>query len=327
MSAGVVPDPGAYEVVVVGAGAAGLAAAAVLGRSSRRVLVVGGRDRANVSAPEVHNLPYAEGIPPGRLYEAMEGELTRLGVRVARVQVQSVAADAGAAGCTVTFAADGAGTTVGTADGAGTSVGTSVGAARLVLATGARHELPEWVPDGTWGTSVFDCPFCHAREHAGEDFATVGKGLAAIETALLCVGQFRSMTVLVTDPAAATGPAAARLRENGGEVLLGSVERAVSRPGGLELHTSAGRPVNAGAVLLTGTLRPRTAFFDQLGLRMVLYGIPELDDDGRSSHPSVWVAGMAARPFYMLAESIAGGVRAGVSVHKDLALAGLPASP
>lgn len=62
-------DP--YDVVVVGAGAAGLAAAAMLGRCRRRVAVLGGTDRANSAATEVYNLPPAEGIAPTELYAAM----------------------------------------------------------------------------------------------------------------------------------------------------------------------------------------------------------------------------------------------------------------
>jgi thioredoxin reductase len=307
MSTPSIPVRPAYDVVVVGAGVAGLAAAAVLGRCHQQVLVAGGTGRANSSATEVHNLPYAEGVAPGRLYAAMEAELARAGIPVLREEVRRVGPGRTAAELTVHT---------------GT---TALTASRLLLATGARHELPGWVPAGAWGRSVFDCPFCHAYEHTGEDFAVVGKGVRAVETALLCVAGSRSMTVLVRDPAATTGSAAERLRGAGGGIAVDTVRDAALRPDGVvELRTAGDRQVRAGAVLLTGTLRPRADLAEQLCLRMESPGIPDLDADGRSSHPLVWVAGMAASPQQVLAESMAGGIRAGMAIHKDLAL-GAPA--
>lgn len=37
----------------------------------------------------------------------------------------------------------------------------------------------------------------------------------------------------------------------------------------------------------------------------------------------VWVAGTAAKPYYVLAEAVGSGIRSAIAIHKDLTLAGL----
>lgn len=196
--------------------------------------------------------------------------------------------------------------------------------ARLVLAHGVEYDVPAWVPAGAWGTAVFSCPFCHAYEHAGEDFVVVGEGREAVASALFCAVHAGSLTVLVADLEAAAGGAADRVRDGGGAVLIGSVRHAAADPGGrLLLVTDGGRRLGAGAVLLAGSVSMRTALTAQLGLDVDRFGIPRTDDEGRSSHPRVWLAGTAATPQHMLAESIGSGTRVGVSIHEDICLAGL----
>jgi thioredoxin reductase len=86
--------------------------------------------------------------------------------------------------------------------------------------------------------------------------------------------------------------------------------------------TAAGRAVEAGAVLLAGHLRLRSALPGALGLETTEAGLVAVDAEGRSSDSRVWVAGTAAQPHLMLAESMGSGARVGVSVHRDLCLTG-----
>jgi thioredoxin reductase (NADPH) len=298
-----VSRPASYEVAIVGAGAAGLAAAAVLGRCKRRVAVIGLQERGNSTAAEVHNLPFKEGAPPAELYAAMEEEVARHDIPVLTEAVTAVHADG-----------DGGTVWVETA-------GRQLPASRLLLANGVSHEIPFWVPPGSWGDTVFDCPFCHAAEHDGEDFVIVGPGLTTVEFALLCAPQARSLTVVVTDPDAATSKAADQVRQHGGDVVVDSVRSAaVAASRRLRLTTEQGRTLDAGAVLLYGITRMATDLSAPLGLRANQFGVPEVDIDGHSSHPLVWVAGTAAKPYFVLAEAIGSGIRSAMAIHKDLTL-------
>ncbi len=68
-----------YDAVVVGAGAAGLSAALILGRSRRRVLVLDGGEPRNAPAAGVHGFFTRDGASPGELLEIGREQLTPYG--------------------------------------------------------------------------------------------------------------------------------------------------------------------------------------------------------------------------------------------------------
>jgi thioredoxin reductase len=295
-----------YEVVIVGAGVAGLAAASLLGRSARTVAVVGLPDRGNAGAAAVQNLPYAEGIAPEELYARMEQAVGAFAIPMFRETVETVSVNEPLGVVEIRTAAR------------------SITASRLLLANGVEYVLPPWVPVGAWGKTVFDCPFCHAYEHRGEDFVVVGPRQMTVDVALLCMAQARTLTVVVADRAAASSAAANKVRELGGEVITNTIETArVADSSNIELTTLNGRRLAAGAVVLSGATRMRPRFVQQLGLETNKFGIPETDADGMTSHRLVWTAGTAAQPQYGLAEAMGSGIRAAIAIHKNLALEGL----
>lgn len=295
-----------HEVVVVGAGAAGLAAAALLARFKRDVVVIGAGDQANVAAEAVRNVPFADGLRPDEFYATLRQRVTRLDVPVLDGWVEKIEVADGWNAVRV-FGPTGPLTT-----------------SRLLLTTGLDHDMPTWVPAGLWGRSVFSCPFCHASEHDGQAFAVVGAGTPTVETALLCQPFASRLSVFVTDPTSLDSAAAREVRASGGEVVVDTIVAAEATAGGeVALVTALDRELRVGAVLVPGGLRARSALTEMAGLTASATGLPEVDAEGRSAHPLIWLAGNAAKPYYMLAEAIATGVRAGVSLHRDLALAPL----
>jgi thioredoxin reductase len=67
----------AFDVVIVGGGAAGLSAAIVLGRCRRRVILIDAGNPRNRSSQAVHCLLGHEGRAPGELLEIARVELAR----------------------------------------------------------------------------------------------------------------------------------------------------------------------------------------------------------------------------------------------------------
>lgn len=144
-------DEGSVEVVVVGAGFAGLAAAQVLGRAQREVLVLGIGPTRNAEATQAHNVLTRDGTPPGELLALGLAEVEALPC----VTVRDAHVD-------VIEPGRGEGLRVRLAD------GSAVDAEIVVLATGARDRLPEvpGLPE-LWGRRAHSCPFCDGEAYAG----------------------------------------------------------------------------------------------------------------------------------------------------------------
>ena len=68
-------DDTTWDCIVVGAGAAGLSAALVLGRARRRTLVVDAGGQSNRAAPGIGGLLGHDGRPPAEFYAAGREEL------------------------------------------------------------------------------------------------------------------------------------------------------------------------------------------------------------------------------------------------------------
>jgi thioredoxin reductase len=139
-----------WDVVVIGGGPAGLAAALMLGRSRRRVLVVDAGSPRNRFAAHMHGVLGNEGCAPADLLARGRAEVAGYGVRVVEDRVTRV--DLTEHGVRVDLADGG-----------------PHGARAALVATGLRDELPE-VPGlaQRWGTSVLHCPYCHGWEVRGQ---------------------------------------------------------------------------------------------------------------------------------------------------------------
>lgn len=135
-----------YDVVILGAGPAGLSAALALGRARRRVLLCDGPERRNERATHVHNFLTRDGTPPLELRAQGRRDLaTYPSVEVRDVPARSLAGERDAFELEVGDA--------------------RVHARRVLLATGLVDELlPIEGFSEHWGHSIVQCPFCHGWE-------------------------------------------------------------------------------------------------------------------------------------------------------------------
>ena len=146
-----------WDVVIVGAGPAGLSAPLVLGRSRRRVLVLGHGAPRNAPAEAAHNLFTRDGTPPLELLrEAREQAAAYHGVELRDVEAVGAWRD-------------------GEALEVRDATGDVHRARRLLLAGGVEDLLPDI--DGVrrfWGRSVLHCPYCHGFEVSDRRLAVLG---------------------------------------------------------------------------------------------------------------------------------------------------------
>ena len=147
-----------YDVIVVGAGPAGLSAALILGRCRRKVLVLDtGRPR-NAAAHAMHGFLSRDGIAPSEFLRIARQQLTQYrSVKFARRE--AIGAGQVNGGFEV-IAAD----------------GKKLRCRKLLLATGVVDELPPI--DGIaayYGRSVFHCPYCDGWESRGQPLAVYSR--------------------------------------------------------------------------------------------------------------------------------------------------------
>ena len=154
----------AYDVVVVGGGAAGLSAALVLGRARRRVAVVDAGAPRNAPAAHMHGFLSRDGMPPADLLAEGRDEVAGYGVELVNDQVL---------GIEPRFVVRVAG-------------GRTVTARRILMATGVSDELPD-VPGvrQRWGKDLLHCPYCHGWEVRDQPLGVLGALPGSAQHALL----------------------------------------------------------------------------------------------------------------------------------------------
>jgi thioredoxin reductase len=299
-----------YDVVVVGAGAAGLSAALVLGRSGRRTLVLDGGEPRNAPSRGVHSFFTRDGIPPAELLRIGREQLEPYpSVELRRAQ----AVDARGTDGSFEVYLDG---------------GSSVGARKLVLATGFADELPE--KPGfreLWGRGVYHCPYCHGWEVRGGRLAVYGRGEAALERAVLIRNWSRDLVVLSDGPSELDAAGLERLSALGVPVREERISRLVGggdEPGGLvRVLFEGGAELSCAGIFYMPSMRQRSGLAESLGCETVEAGpvsIVGSDPTTRETTvPGVYVAGDAGNPIHQAILAASSGASAASFVNNALA--------
>lgn len=282
------------EVVVIGAGFAGLAAAQVLGRAQRQVLVLGSGPTRNAEAEHAHNVLTREGTPPGELLRLGRAEVAALPT-VTLTDAEVTAVEAAGEGRLLVR----------------TAAGERVEATAVLLATGARDTLP--AVDGLaalWGRRAHSCPFCDAEPYAGRRLLVLADEAKAAHSRALLAGWTDQVTVV--DPAAVTSVA-----EADGEIVAALAD---------------GGRVAADGVFVGVTPVPRLDAV--AGLPLARRGpFLAVDGQQRTNLPGLWAAGDCswrdgdASPGGQVVAAMAAGSRAAIAIIFDRLGVTVPDAP
>ncbi|WP_072804983.1 NAD(P)/FAD-dependent oxidoreductase [Rhodococcoides yunnanense] len=296
-----------YDVIIIGGGAAGLAAAVTLGRARRRVLVVDAGAPRNAVAAHAHNYLGLEGIPPLELLARGREEARSYGAEIR--QGSAVSASGTIGDFTVTLTA-------------GPDVLTSsadVTASRVLVTTGLTDELPA-IPGlaDRWGREVLHCPFCHGWEVRDKTVGIIGSPFAVHQA--LMWRQWVDDVVLFTHESVPTAEQNAQLAARGVRVVPGSITSVAVENDtlvGVNLHGENTVPVDA--VVTKPTFAANADILVALGLEVTEMMMGEepmgatfvaTNQAGGTSVPGVFAAGNVAAPMENVIGSAAAGVRA-----------------
>ncbi|MET2010355.1 bifunctional NAD(P)/FAD-dependent oxidoreductase/class I SAM-dependent methyltransferase [Microbacterium chocolatum] len=296
-----------WDALIVGSGPAGLAAALMLGRARRRVLVVDDDLPRNRFAAHMHAVVGFDGAPPADLTARGRAEAERYGVEFRSARVTGVAdttADRDA-GLRVTITG-------------GDTLTTRV----LIAASGIVDELPA-IPGLAehWGTRVLHCPYCHGWEVRDERLGVLLTSPLGIHQADL-VRQWSADLTVFSQGLALDDEARRRLEARGTRIVASPVTALTGAPGPLTGVTLAdGTTVPLDALFVAAIPRPRDAYLDALDLPRddEAPGRPiAADPMGRTAHPRVWIAGNVGSAFANVPLSLGQGSMAGAGANMTL---------
>ena len=300
------PTARAFDVVVVGGGAAGLTAAVTLGRARRSVLVIDSGEPRNAPADGVHMFLTRDGIPPDELVRIGRAEAAYYGSHF--VDVAALAARRTDTGFEVELAD-----------------GSVVRAKRLVVTTGLVDELPN-VPGlrELWGKDVHHCPYCHGWELDGQAVGILGTDAMAVHKALMLRQWVQDLTLFVHTAPEPTPEQAEQLASRGIRIVDGEVEALEMSDGRLaRLRMVDGSAQTVQSVVINPVMKSRSELLCSLGLTPTPHpmGVGEFiaaDPAGLTEVPGVWVAGNVTDLSAGVIAAAAAGMVAAVSVNADL---------
>jgi thioredoxin reductase len=296
-----------YDVLIIGAGSAGLSAALTLGRCRRRVLLANGGPTRNAPSAAVHSFFSRDGIRPAALLHLGHEQLAPYpSVEEKEFKVSALAKLAHG------FRATGQNSQ---------GQATTITARRVLLATGVEDVLPP-LPGfrELWGSSVLHCPYCHGYEVRDQPLAVYGRGKAVVGLALLLSRWSPDLVVVTDGPGHLTDYARQRLRRQGIAVREEPIARLVgTERGGLRcVEFADGSYIERSALFLHPPQEQRSPLAADLGARITAKGAVWVDRNAQTTVPGLYAAGDMVPGQQQALLAAASGSKAAICLNEAL---------
>jgi thioredoxin reductase len=291
----------AYDVAIIGGGAAGLSAALVLARARRGVVVVDAGTPRNAPASHMHGFLSRDGVPPGEFLSIGRREVTGYGGDLVDGTASEIVPD-GPNGYRILL-----------------SDGRRISARRLLVTTGLHDELPD-VPGlrERWARDVLHCPYCHGHEVSDRVLGVLGGSSDAVRYAQI-VRQWTDDLVYFTPPGVLTSAERSGLVARSIGVVEGVIEQLVVHDDRLSgVHLDDGRVVACEALFVPPRFVANNQLLIGLGCAVDSRGWITVDGTGRTSVPGIWAAGNVVDPRAQVITAAGAGSAAAIALNADL---------
>jgi len=297
-----------FDVAIIGGGPAGLAAAQVLGRQRRSVVLIDSHQQRNVAASSVHMLLGREGMTPAGLISSGHQELARFpNVSIFSAEVTKALVRGSRVVVSTTTAHE-------------------ISADHLILATGVVDELPA-IPgiETAYGKWLFHCPLCDGFELRDQPLVVIGGSEQAAFTAAYVQDRISRDVQLCCNGEPAFSPETrSKLDRDKIPILEEELVAIDARSGELTLRLSNFTTVTYRAGFLSAGYRQRSLIPQELGCEMTDDGRVGVDPFQRTSVPNVFAVGDMARVasasggMTFVATAIADGLTAAAFLDEDI---------
>ena len=289
------------DVIIIGAGAAGLSAGLVLARARANVLVIDAGEPRNAAATHMQGFLTRDGMPPQEFAEAGRREVLAVGGAILPARVSAIARREDGA-CEVSLAD-----------------GTALVARAVLVATGLRDEIPD-IPGAAarWGATLHHCPYCHGYEVRTQTIGVIGgfvREMAFKQAGLL--RRYSDRVTFVTNGIELTPTERGRLEALGVPVVDGTVSGLAGEQGKLDGITLAdGRTIECEAAFIAPRLRPTDELLRSLDCEIdPATGLVAVDRTGQTSVPGVWAAGNVVTPSAQVITAAGAGSASAIAIN------------
>jgi thioredoxin reductase len=288
------------DVLIAGAGPAGLSAALILGRCHRNVLVCGPPQQRNRSSHAIHGLLGHDGRPPQEYLDAARRDLARYQTIALRTTLVS---DVRSVERSFEFTCED---------------GTRGTARKILLATGLVDEIPQ-IPgiEPFYGVSVHHCLYCDGFEYKDRSVAAYGRGDKGAELGLM-MKQWVSDIIVCTDGAAVSTENQTKLAQHAIPIRADPITSLAGEDGHLkQIRFAQGPALDREAVFFATGCHQGSDLSQRLGCaRDEKGGVITDPNTEETSVPGVYVAGDVSRDVLLVAIAVAEGAKAGVAINK-----------
>ena len=290
-----------YDVIIVGAGPAGLSAALMLGRCRRRVLVCDtGRPR-NAASRAMHGYLSRDGIPPAEFLAIARDQMQQYSTVEFR-DAEVVDAECSDGRFHVTL-----------------RDGVRLPSRKLLIATGVVDNLPD-IPGfrELYGLSVFHCPYCDGWEVCDQPLAVYGRGARGLGLSLELTGWSRDIVLLTDGPSEIDAGDLSRLTRNGIVVREDRIARLEGTAALERVVFESGETLARRAVFFTTGQTQQSELARRLGCEINEKGTVRTGKYETTHLTGLYVAGDASRAVQWVVVAAAEGAEAAFAINTDL---------